>query len=174
MVLLPKNYVCSRDPMRHTRCFAARVRQSRILLVLLVSCSARTELFTSTAQSEPSRVGAETDWAIPPSTPRQVWCGEQQTCAAPARKCCGTSCSLEETCGTKIALACDGPEDCSGGVCCAHVSPTTIASSCNGTCSGVLLCHHADQCPASTPSCCGIRVEGATVTFGHCQEGPCR
>jgi hypothetical protein len=59
-------------------------------------------------------------------------------CAAP-RECAG------------IALTCDGPEDCGGGVCCLDVAAGLASCSAASECRGVWLCRSTHDC-AGSPS----------------------
>lgn len=72
----------------------------------------------------------------------------QICCAEPQYEYCASS----EACSAGIAIYCDGPADCVGGVCC-QIAPSTV--SCAPTCTGAVVCRSDADCPPSAPRCDG-------------------
>jgi hypothetical protein len=66
-------------------------------------------------------------------------------------------CAPPMACSAGIPAYCDGPEDCFGATCC-QFGPSAVIS-CTTQCTGAILCHVDDDCPAATPHCCGSVVD---------------
>ena len=124
-------------------------------------------------------------------TANGVFCGVT-TCAV-GQLCCPTisNGSISTTCAASCpsgnALACDGPEDCAGNVCCGTTTtdtgtfpncpPTKASAKCESTCtssvpfscastSTVRLCHTASECTEPGYGyCCTFSLSGNSSTF---------
>jgi len=87
------------------------------------------------------------------------------TCTLGQEVCCigvVTVCKATALCPSQ-AFACDGPEDCPGGVCC---FPNNNGSRCQTNNCQAIACHVDGDCPAGTPRCCPKMF---TPNYGVCQ-----
>jgi len=77
------------------------------------------------------------------------------TCTNGTQDCCiggmGNVCEPTGTCPSQ-GFACDGPEDCSGSVCC-FGNGGQGGTSCKGSCA-TPACHGDGDCGGGTPKCC--------------------
>jgi hypothetical protein len=94
-------------------------------------------------------------------------CTGTQVCCAYASE---LTCSEPAACTGDFQAACDGAEDCSGGVCCG--GPTSKSTECKpATCDPLLiLCKTQYECGCGV-NCCPFTVMGWTGSF--CSAAPC-
>jgi hypothetical protein len=113
-----------------------------------------------------------------------VACGDTAPCTT-SQECCVTgagghvqfSCVPLGTC-QGAAVACDGPEDCSGHPCCGTLNGPASGAACatGDTCeqSSFTLCHNSVDCPTpetGSPTCCPNPLTGQG---GYCSpNGEC-
>lgn len=96
----------------------------------------------------------------------------------PAEVCCvdrfeqSRSCSALDDC-RGVALACDGPEDCTGAdeVCCTGAGGSSPGSQCEdeSTCPRV-VCHEDGDCPGDAPICCELGTSEVSVCVALCPQ----
>jgi hypothetical protein len=140
-----------------------------LALVVLVASSCRSP------EIVPTTDGATGDLASrPDGASVGVQCGSSFCDTSTGALCCET---FPPTCGAGPcssgiqAVACDGPEDCPGAVCCLFVSPmfgSFCAMSCdNGGKQRGVICHTRADCSAGEV-CCPLEVSGG---LSGCVQG---
>jgi hypothetical protein len=115
-----------------------------------------------------------------------VACGTAQqpmTCSLPGSACCDFAPGAGSdycfavaggTCEGGVPIACDGPEDCSGGNVCCYDSSTGSSCAPPVECasgSSAIMCHLGDDSPCGAGShCCGLHAAGPSSggPFGIC------
>jgi hypothetical protein len=97
--------------------------------------------------------------------PGQLTCGlngTNMTCS-PGQTCCANffvnpaqiTCRTGACQGNESTFNCDGPEDCSGQLCCIHFALQTTAMCAAQCASGdSQVCHDSSTCPSSASHCC--------------------
>jgi hypothetical protein len=150
----------------------------------LGECDTRTTL-SAGACDTPSGGGSLPDASVPvfdggvgktPITPGEVACGAIPACQAPVPKCCnGTSAPDQGGCGTAnaactspIVLQCDGPEDCTQGICSGEPQGGGLWTQCQASKGTYQICHDHTQCPGATPNCCPIFTDKFKPYLGEC------
>lgn len=92
-----------------------------------------------------------------------ITCGAAPGCTVGTEVCCipGSStddraCTAGSTClAVQYTRACDGPEDCGGGVCCSGDMPWTALCTAGGSCGPLdQFCHTGADCDGARPFCC--------------------
>jgi hypothetical protein len=120
-------------------------------------------------------------------TPDEVSCGTIPACQPPVIKCCsGTSspgsggCApTSGVCSSNISLECDGPEDCTSGICSGEPYGGGVQTLCKADRGTYLMCHDHTQCPGATPNCCPIFTDQFKPYLRECDTrttlsaGPC-
>lgn len=108
-------------------------------------------------------------------TPDEVSCGNIPACQPPIIKCCsstgspGGGCAQTSgVCSSNISLECDGPEDCSSGVCSGEPYGGGVQTQCLPSKGTYLMCHDHTQCPGSSPNCCPIFTDQFKPYLGEC------
>lgn len=111
-------------------------------------------------------------------TPAGITCGAPG-CTVGSEVCCIPSAASDDrtcvtgTCpGSNYTRACDGPEDCAGGICCGGDNLWTATCVTTGTCAPLeQFCHTGADCPGGSPFCCpalaiDVRTCSATQVAG--------
>jgi hypothetical protein len=113
--------------------------------------------------------------------PGAIACGAPSSfvACAPGAICCAqkggpTTCQVSACAASAISIACDGPEDCPGQVCCEkRTDPASAAANaaCDPACAGPFeasFCHVSADCPAGSECC-----PPGGPTHGRCVVGGC-
>jgi hypothetical protein len=91
------------------------------------------------------------------------------TCTLGQQECCigvMNVCKPAGTCPSQ-GFACDGPEDCPGGVCC--YPNANNGSRCQTNNCQDIACHEDGDCPGGTPKCCPKPISpGYSVCQAQC------
>jgi hypothetical protein len=111
-------------------------------------------------------------------TPDEVLCGAIPPCQSPIIKCCsatfsasGGGCGLTSAvCSSNISLECDGPEDCTTGLCFGEPYGGGVETQCTSTTGTFRICHNHTQCPAQAPNCCPLWTDRFTPYLGECDS----
>jgi hypothetical protein len=122
----------------------------------------------SDAPPGPPDAGALQDGCVTPYTPGFVdclWMGSAfSECRIGSQSCCTTyGCQSTGTCGVNVVgVACDGPEDCDGGLC--------FSGGCAQSGAG---CREDYLCPGATLCTCHSDLDCAGTGFPYCYPDPC-
>jgi hypothetical protein len=139
-------------------------------LLMALGCGSYSELPPAQCTGAPGAAHAVTCPGVPGCV-----CAAPQACCLGAIDATAGSCESPRACAG-VVLSCDGPEDCSGGVCCLTLS----GSSCSATnsCPGTRLCRDDSQCAGSGASHClpadfgqpGVNDRGLDGKIGLCRQ----
>jgi hypothetical protein len=111
-------------------------------------------------------------------TPDTVGCGSIPACQSPVGKCCsstvaagGGGCGpMDGVCSSNISLECDGPEDCTTGLCSGEPYGGGVETTCASTPGTYVMCHDHTQCSSAAPNCCPIFTDQFAPFLGECDS----
>jgi hypothetical protein len=135
------------------------------------ACASLALLFAASASEQAgcggqlAPIASTADAAAPANGPGQVRCASE-SCSLEAGQICCMLQGPAPTCTTACpvgsdSIACDGPEDCPGQVCCEGPDQTGSHATCATECTPgrtVRVCHDATHCPAGA-SCCPVNAQ---------------
>ena len=144
-----------------------------VLIVVLVSCgddgSTTTEFMDARPIDAALGDGSQGDGSMSTSDAAIAAgpaCGTT-TCMLGTQDCClGTNfvCKAAGTCPSQ-GFGCDGPEDCTAGICC-FGNQGGGGSECKTSNCNAVACHVDNDCPIATPKCC---PKPFTPNYNVCQ-----
>jgi len=111
-------------------------------------------------------------------TPDTVGCGSIPACQSPVGKCCSSTASASGggcgptngVCSSNISLQCDGPEDCTTGLCSGEPFGGGVETVCASTPGTYVMCHDHTQCSSAAPNCCPIFTDEFAPFLGECDS----